>query len=58
MSADKVYLTAEEQIYLMEMLELNDPTKAAEKFVELLVLERANPQDLKKYLKKIMKAIK
>lgn len=53
--SSKIFLSVEEQLYLMTMFEVKDPQKAIEKFVELMVLERANPQDLNKYLKKIMK---
>ena len=58
MSYDKVFLTSEEQLFLMEMLELDDPTKAAEKFVAIMVEERANPQQMKKYIVKILKGFK
>lgn len=55
MSAAKIYLTTEEQIYLMEMLELNDPRDAAEKFVKILIEERVDPQQMNKFLKAIIK---
>ena len=55
MSSDRIYLSREEQIFLMEMLELRDPSQAAEKFALLMVEERADPTELQKYLKKIMK---
>ena len=58
MSSDKIYLSREEQAFLMDMLEINNPTDACEKFATLLVEERANPADLKKYLIKIMKKMK
>lgn len=58
MSSDKIYLTKEEQIFLMERLEIDDPIEAVERFAYLMTLEKADPQDLQKYLKKIMKRIK
>ena len=58
MSSDRIYLNKEEQIFLMEMLELEDPVSAAEKFAILMVEERADPTELQKYLKKIMKRMK
>ena len=54
----KIFLTVEEQVFLMEWLELNDPTKAAEKFAKILTEERASAQDMKKYIQKIMKGMK
>lgn len=55
MSSDKIYLSREEQLFLMEMFEVKNPTEAAEKFALLMVDERADPLDLTDYLKKIMK---
>ena len=55
MSSDKIYLTREEQIFLMEMLGVKDPIQAAEKFAVFMIEERADPQDLQKYVKKIIK---
>lgn len=55
MSSDKIYLSREEQLFLMEMLELNSPTDAAEKFAYLMVEEKADPTKLQEYIKKIMK---
>jgi len=54
-SSDRVYLTREEQIYLMEMFETDNVEKAAEKFIEMMISEGANPNDFNKYLKKIMR---
>ena len=56
MSDGRIYLSGDEQEFLMEFLELNDPIKAAEKFALLMVEEKADPTDLKKYLKKIMES--
>lgn len=55
MSSDKIYLTREEQLYLMEMLEVNNPVDAAEKFAVMMAKEGADPMELQAYLKKIMK---
>jgi hypothetical protein len=58
MSSDKFYLTREEQAFLMEMLEINNPEQAVEKFADLLISEHANVSKLTDYLKKIMKRLK
>ena len=58
MSSDRIYLTREEQIFLMEMLELDDPMKAVEKFATIMTSEKADPTELQKFLKKIMKRMK
>ena len=55
MSSEKIFLNVEEQVYLMHMMETDNPTDAVEKFALLMIAERANPTDLLKYLKKIMK---
>ena len=55
---DKIFLTKEEQLFLMEMLETEDPVEAAERFALIMVDERADPTDLQKYIKKIMKKMK
>lgn len=52
--SDKIYLSKEEQIFLMEMLELKDPVQAAEKFALLMIEEHADPTQLQKYLRKII----
>lgn len=54
MSSERIYLTADEQNFLMEIFEMNDPTTAFEKFVSILVEERAKPEELKEYLATIM----
>lgn len=56
-SDSKIYLSREEQTFLMDYLELNDPMEAVEKFAELLVTERADPGKLEQYVKKIMKKV-
>jgi len=52
---NKIYFSREEQVFLMEMFETQDPSVAAERFATMLVEERANPSDLKKYLSRIIK---
>ncbi len=54
MNSGRIYLSREEQIFLMEMLEINDPIDATEKFAEIMVEQGADPVELQKYLKKIM----
>lgn len=58
MSSDRVYLTREEQIFLMEMFETDNIERAAERFIELMISEGANPNDFNKYLKKIVRKMK
>jgi len=58
MSSDRIYLSKEEQIFLMEMLEINNPIEAAERFAVLMVNEKADPTKLQEYIKKIMKRMK
>ena len=58
MSKDKIYLSRAEQIYLMEMLEIDNPQEAAERFVVLMVMEKADPTQLQTYLGKIMAKLK
>jgi hypothetical protein len=55
MSDGKIYLNREEQEFLIEMLEIDDPIDAVEKFAFILVDERADPNKLQDYVKKIMK---
>ena len=58
MSRDKIFLSREEQVFLMEMLEVKDPMDAVEIFAILMVDERADPSDLQHYVKQIMKKMK
>jgi len=57
MSSGKIYLTRDQQIFLMEMLEVNTPEAAVDKFANIMAEERADPTELQKYIKKIMKAM-
>jgi hypothetical protein len=54
MSSDRIYLSAEEQNFLMYFFEIDDPQAALEKFVSFLVEQRAKPEDLKEYLGALM----
>lgn len=55
MSGDRIRLSREEQVFLMKMIETDDPMMAVEKFAILMVEERVDPSDLEIYIKKIMK---
>ena len=55
---DRIYLSAKEQAFLMEWLEINAPTKAAEKFAKLLIEEKANTEKMHEYIKLIMARMK
>lgn len=57
MNDGKIYLNREEQEFLIEMLEIEDPIDAVEKFAFILVDEKADPNKLQDYVKKIMKNI-
>lgn len=56
MNSGKIYLSREEQIFLMEMLEQDDPVVATEKFAEIMTEQGASPLELERYLKRIMMA--
>lgn len=58
MSSEKVYLSKDEQIFLMEMLEIEDIYFAVEKFAQIMTDERADPTELQEYIKKIMGRMK
>jgi hypothetical protein len=55
-SSDRVYLNKEEQIFLTEMLEIEDLNRAVEVYALMMVDSRADPKDLQLYLKKTIKA--
>jgi hypothetical protein len=57
-SDGKIFLNKEEQIFLMEMLEVDNPAEAVEKFSTIMVEERADPTELQKFIKKIMEKMK
>jgi hypothetical protein len=58
MSSEKIYLTAEEQNFLMEMFEMDNPTVAFEKFISILTEERAKVEECKEYLATLMSRAK
>lgn len=58
MSSDKMYFTKEEREFLTERLEIEDLTKAVDRFAELMVMEKVDPLKLQEYLKAIMKRVK
>jgi hypothetical protein len=58
MSSERIYLTPEEQHFLMEMLEIKDVTQAAERFATIMTEERADPTQMKKYIQKMLSHLK
>lgn len=58
MSNDKIFLSREEQQFLIDMLEIQDPMEAVEKFAYMMTEEKADPGQLQKYIQKMMKKIK
>lgn len=58
MGDGKIHLTKEEQIFLMEFLELEDPTEAAKKFASIMREEMADPTQIEMYIRKILKKLK
>lgn len=54
MNSDKIILSKEEQIFLMEMLEVDTPLEGVDNFATMMVEEKTDPMELKKFLKKIM----
>ena len=54
MNDGKIYLSREEQEYLIYMLEIENPIDAVDRFAFILVDERADPNKLQEYVKKIM----
>jgi hypothetical protein len=53
---DKIYLTRDEQKFLLNMLELKDINVAVDEFAIMMAQQGADPIDLQSYLKKIMLA--
>ncbi|HEY5235498.1 MAG TPA: hypothetical protein VIJ14_04920 [Rhabdochlamydiaceae bacterium] len=58
MGDDKIYLSREEQQFLIDWLELPDPMDAVDKFAEMISQEKGDPVKLQDYIKKIMKRLK
>jgi len=54
MSDDKIYLSREEQLFLMDMFETKTPMEAVETFATFLAKEGADPAKLEEYVKKIL----
>ena len=54
MSSEKVYLTKEEQYFLMDMLEVETAEAAVEKFAVILKEEGADPVKMRDYVRKIL----
>lgn len=52
--SENIRLTRKQVQFLLEWTELEDPEKAAEKFLELMVLERAPTSEISEYLDKII----
>jgi hypothetical protein len=57
-NSSRFFLSKEEQYFLMEVLEIRDVQKAFDRFAEMLVEERCNPQQIDKYIKRIHEAYK
>ena len=59
MSSDgKIYLSREEQIFIMEMMEVKDPERALEDFAMIMRDEKADPAKIEDYIRKIFKKMK
>ena len=58
MSSGKFSLSKEEQYFLMEILEINDVQEAFDRFTEILIEEKGDPQKVDKYIKKILEVYK
>lgn len=58
MSSDKFFLSKEEQYFLMEILEMSDVQDAFDRFTEILVEERCDPQRADMYVKRILEEYK
>lgn len=58
MSSDRFTLNKEEQRFLTEMLEIPDVQDAFDRFTEILIEEKGDPQKVDKYIKKILEVYK
>ena len=56
--SDRIYLTKEEQYFLIEWLEIENVSVAVDKFATILAEERADPGKLQEYIKKIIQRMK
>jgi len=50
MQLDSIRLTKPQVTFLMQKFQIDDPNEAIDYFIELLVLEEADPMSMKKYL--------
>lgn len=57
MSSEKFYLTKDEQIFLMDWLEIEDPEQAVTKFAELMSKESVKIDHFQECLVKVMKKV-
>jgi len=56
--SEKIRLTKKQILFLTEWLETEDPNKAADRFIELMMLEHVDPQNISVVIDKIMKKTK
>lgn len=54
-TSGKIFLRKEQIEYLVKLLEMPDPQEAIEKFAELLILEKADPSKMDKYVDELIK---
>lgn len=50
MQLDSIRLTRPQVTFLMQKFQINDPNEAIDYFIELLVLEEADPMSMKRYI--------
>ena len=58
MSSDRFTLNKEEQRFITEMLEIPDVQDAFDRFTEILIEEKCDPQKVDRYIKKILEVYK
>ena len=54
MSSDKLHLSVGQVKFLMSKFDIDDPNRAIDFFIELMLLEEINPMDMKLYILKMM----
>ena len=54
MSSDKLHLSIGQVKFLMSKFDIDDPNKAIDFFIEIMLLEDINPMDMKLYILKMM----
>jgi len=52
-----VRLTKKQVLFLIEWLEIEDPQKAADRFIEILSEQKADPIDIALYIDRIIKVV-